>query len=118
MKLFNVVIRVENIIELRVQAEAEYEARKKAEELVLSSSPASSKIVDTSLELLYETPFQVGSKIKHQLFGVGSITAMTPTASGGGEKGWRTEIEFEDKTHGVKGIYLGAGKPHLVLLNA
>ena len=118
MKLFNVVVRVESVIELRVQAETESEARKKAEELAVASSPTSSKIVDASLELLYETPFQVGSKVKHQLFGVGTITKMAPTTSGGGEKGWRTEIEFEDKAHGVKGIHLGAGKPHLELLNA
>lgn len=118
MKLFKVVVRVENVIELRVQAESESEARKKAEALALTSSPASPKVVDASLALLYETPFQVGSKVKHQLFGVGTITEMTPATSGGGEQGWRTEIEFEDKAHGVKGMYLGAGRPHLELLNA
>ena len=116
MKLFNVVVKIENIVELRVQAETESDACKKAEELSLSTTPKSSKILNSSPELLYETPFQVGSKVKHQIFGVGVITEIIPTTSGGGENGWRTKVEFEDKEHGTKGIYLSTGKPHLALL--
>ncbi|OLQ74701.1 hypothetical protein BIT28_16175 [Photobacterium proteolyticum] len=111
MKFYKVKVTVESEIELGIQAEDEISAHQEARKIALDKYSGKSRVSQIELTLNSDSEFQVGSKVRHKIFGVGIINNLIAVNNCGGESGWRATIEFEDK--GEKDIVILPGTKFL-----
>lgn len=102
-KYYRAKIRVEQIFEVPIVAKDEAEANRKAKDANWNQEPAvSSRVSGIDLVLEGECDYDVGTKIKHFLFGIGTIRKLVRTTDANNSFGHRATVEFEDgKTHDI-----------------
>jgi hypothetical protein len=102
-KYYRAQIKVEQIFEVPIVAKDETEAKRKAKDAAWNQKPAlSSKVSSIDLSLEGECDYDVGTKVKHFIFGVGRIVELTRTTDANNSFGHRATIEFENgKTHDI-----------------
>ena len=116
MNLYKAEVTIKSTVELNIQAEDKATALAKAQKVASEQFPENSSVAKTELALISESEFQVGSKIKHKVFGLGVIKDLSPMTNGAEEKGWKASIEFENR--GMKDIALMPGRQLLEAIGA
>ena len=85
-------------VELRqtveVVAETETEARRKAKQAGLQRVPSADVWV-VELSSFGGTHLEVGSRIKHKLFGSGEILVLSRSTNANNDRGFRATIQFD-----------------------
>jgi hypothetical protein len=93
-KYYKAKVEMRQIIEVEVTAESEQDARTRAKEAALQRVPgADAWTID--LSLLGETEFNVGSRIKHALFGAGEILSLIRSTGPSKDLGFRVTVQFD-----------------------
>ena len=93
-KYYKAKVELRQFVEVDVAAETEADARQKAKEAALSRVPGAD-IWTIALSFRGETQFNVGSRIRHDLFGSGEIKSLTRMTGGTNELGFRATVQFD-----------------------
>lgn len=101
-KYYRAQIKVEQVFDVPIVADDEAEAKQKAKGVNWNQKPLSTKVSSVDLVFEGECDYDVGTKIKHVIFGIGKITKLTRTTDANNSFGHRATVEFEDgKTHDI-----------------
>lgn len=102
-KYYRAQIKIEQIFEVPIVAKDEAEAKRKAKHANWNQKPPlSSKVSNIDLTFEGECDYDVGTQVKHFMFGVGRIVRLTRTTDADNSFGHRATVEFEDgKTHDI-----------------
>lgn len=111
MKFFKAKVAVESEVVLNIQAEDENTALHKARKLTLSQFSEKSRISNINLSVTNESSFSLGTRIRHRIFGLGTIENLTWA----GHDCWRTTVKFD--RIGEKDIIIMPGKQFLEPVN-
>lgn len=117
MNLYKVDIEIISKVSVQVQASDENAAKQQARKIALEGFTSNSQVNKSEAHLVREAPFEIGAKVKHTIFGIGTIESLSPSSSGAGQKGWSASVKFEGE-HGTKGIVIMPGKNHLEPVDA
>jgi hypothetical protein len=112
-KYFKADVTLTQMVTVSVAADNEDAARKQARELAVQKAPGA-RVSQVNLTFEGETQFQVGTKIKHFLFGEGEILELVRTTNAQGELGFRATIRFSNRN--TKEIHLPLPKDKLEVL--
>jgi formylmethanofuran dehydrogenase subunit C len=114
-KYYSAKVRVEQTFQVNIAAEDEASATRKAKEIDLSKTQAiSSRISSVELALEGEVSYEVGTRIKHFLFGIGEIKKLVRTTNADNDFGLDATIEFENGE--TKHIHLPVTRDKLEIL--
>jgi len=95
-KYYRAKIKVEQIFEIPIVANDEAEAQRKAMDASWNQHPAlSSKVSGIDLILDGECDYDVGTRIKHVVFGIGTIKSLVRSTDANNSFGHRATVEFE-----------------------
>ena len=115
-KYFKARVVLQNTIELNLAAEDEASARVEAKNLALKKSSVGAHIARIDIESDGETSYGIGVRVRHFVFGEGTITALE-RATGHGEKlQFRAAIQFDDSDE--KHIHLPMPKDKMEVLGS
>lgn len=96
-KYYRAKCKVEQVFEVPIVANDEVEAKRKAKEASWNQHlPVSSTVCGVDLILEGECDYDIGTKIKHVIFGVGRIADLVRTTDANNSFGHRATVEFED----------------------
>ncbi|QIB87987.1 hypothetical protein G3I75_20780 [Pseudomonas aeruginosa] len=113
VKYFKAEVTLYQTVTVNVAADSEDTARRKAKELALQKIPGA-RVSQIDLTLEGETQFQVGTKIKHFLFGEGEIQNLVQTTNANNDLGFRATILFSNGD--TKEIHLPMPKDKLEVI--
>ncbi len=114
-KYYSAKIKMEQTFEVSVVAEDEASAIRKARDADLSKNqPISSQLSGIELTLEGESSYDVGTKIKHFLFGIGKIKSLVRTTNANNDFGHSATVEFENGD--TKNIHLPLTRDKIEIL--
>jgi hypothetical protein len=115
-KYFSANVTIRQTFQINVVAEDEASAARKARESDFRKlEPVSSQVSGVELTLQGEASYEVGTRIRHFLFGVGEIKELVRTTNAYNEFGLRATIEFENGE--TKDIHLPATRDKVEILS-
>jgi hypothetical protein len=96
-KYFSAKVTVQQTFHVNVVAEDEASATRKAKEIDFRNlQPISTRVSDVELALDGEVSYEVGTRIKHFIFGIGEIKNLVRTTNVNNDFGLDATIEFEN----------------------
>lgn len=114
-KYYSAKIRVEQTFEVNIVAEDEISAKRQAREIDFGKSdPISSQLTGVELVLEGEVSYDVGTRIKHFLFGIGEIKGLVRTTNANNHFGHSATVEFENGV--IKNIHLPLAREKVEIL--
>lgn len=82
-------------VTVSVAADNEDSARRQAKELALQKLPGA-RVSQIGLTFEGEAEFQIGTRVKHFLFGEGQVLGLARTTNAANEFGFRATIQFSN----------------------
>jgi len=115
-KYFSAKVTVQHTFQVNVVAEDEATATRKARETNFRNvEPISTRVSDVQLTLEGEASFEVGTRIRHFLFGVGEIKKLVQTTNANNDFGLNATIDFENGE--TKNIHLPITRDKVEILD-
>jgi hypothetical protein len=96
-KYFSAKVTIQQTFHVNVVAEDEASATRKAKEIDFRNlQPISRHVSNVELALDGEVSYEVGTRIKHFIFGIGEIKNLVRTTNANNDFGLDATIEFEN----------------------